>query len=260
MSPAPSTNPSPEPADAGTAQDHRKAVLHGVGDGLSMPFFMVLASMMGFGSLARDSGLTFGVAVTSTATVWGLPGQVAFAELFAVGAPVLAIIVASSMANLRFLPMSLSLLALFRADKRAWRWRYVLVAIMSINTWSLTLMHGPAMAPEQRFYYYSGLCAICMTGGLIGTALGYHLAASFPFYVTVSLIYLNPVYFVFLFSGVRHRNCILALMIGAVLGPLFHLISPEWGLPFCGVIAGTAAYWIDRRMPVQAGDGGGGAP
>ncbi len=216
-----------------------------------MPFFMVLASMMGFGSLARDSGLSFGVSVVSTATVWGLPGQVAFAELFAVGAPVLAIMLASSMANLRFLPMSLAMLPLFRGDKHAWRWRYLLVAVMSVNTWALTLRHGPAMAQDQRFSYYMGLCIICMTGGLTGTALGYHLAASLPFYITVSLIYLNPVYFVFLFSAVRYRNCILALMFGAVLGPLFHLISPEWGLPFCGVIAGTAAFWIDRRMPTK---------
>ena len=233
--------------------ERRKAFFRGVGDGLSMPFFMVLASMMGFGSLARDSGLSFGVSVISTATVWGLPGQVAFAELFAVGAPVLAIMLASSMANLRFLPMSLSLLALFRNQKPAWRWRYLLVALMSINTWALTLRNGPSMAADQRFSYYMGLCITCMTGGLAGTALGYHLAASFPFYVTVSLIYLNPVYFVFLFSAVRHRNCILALMFGAVLGPLFHLISPEWGLPFCGVIAGSAAYWIDRRMPSRTG-------
>ena len=254
MPPAPSSNPSPGPADAETARNNRKAILNGVGDGLSMPFFMVLASMMGFGSLARDSGLTFGVAVTSTATVWGLPGQVAFAELFAVGAPVLAIIVASSMANLRFLPMSLSLLALFRNDRRAWRWRYLLVALMSINTWTLTLMHGPAMTQELRFYYYMGLCVTCMTGGLIGSALGYHLAVVFPFYITVSLVYLNPAYFIFLFSGVRHRNCLLALLIGTVLGPLFHLISPDWGLPFCGVVAGTAAFWIDRRMPATTGD------
>ena len=45
----------------------------------------------------------------------------------------------------------------------------------------------------------------------------------------------------------------MALMIGAALGPLFHLISPEWGLPFCGVIAGTAAFFIDQRL----GDGHG---
>jgi len=240
--------------------EHRKAFLRGVGDAFSMPFFMVLASMMGFGSLARDSGLSFGVSVVSSATVWGLPGQVAFAELFAVGAPVLAIMLASSMANLRFLPMSLSMLPLFRGGKRAWRWRYLLVFMMSINTWALTLQNGPSMAQELRFPYYMGLCITCMIGGLMGTALGYHLSASLPFYVTVSLIYLNPVYFIFLFSTVRHRNCILALMFGALLGPLFHLISPEWGLPFCGVIAGSAGYWIDRRMPSAAEKLPGGGP
>jgi predicted branched-subunit amino acid permease len=145
--------------------------------------------------------------------------------------------------------MSISLLPLFKKNKRAWQWRYFLVFLMSINTWALTLRHGPTMPPNLRLPYYLGLCIICMSGGLAGTALGYHLATAFPFYITVSLIYLNPVYFVFLFSSVQHRNCILSLLFGVLLGPLFHLISPDWGLPFCGLVAGSAGYWIDRRMP-----------
>ena len=217
-----------------------------------MPVYVVAASMLGFGSLARDSGLSFGVSVVSTATVWGLPGQVAFAELFAVGAPVLAIVLASSMANLRFLPMSLSLMPLFRADRRGWRWRYLLVAMMSVNTWALTLRRGPNLNENQRVPYFTGLSVTCMTAGVLATALGYHLAGTLPFYVTVSLIFLNPMYFIFLFSSIRQRSCILAMMIGAVLGPLFHMISPDWGLPFVGVIAGSAAFLLDRRM------GGGG--
>ena len=96
--------------------------------------------------------------------------------------------------------------------------------------------------------YFTGLSITCMTVGVISTALGYLLAGTLPFFITASLIFLNPVYFVFLFSSVRHLNCILALMIGAVLGPVFHLVSPDWGLPFCGVIAGTAAYFLDRRI------------
>lgn len=213
-----------------------------------MPVFVVGASMLGFGSLARDSGFGFGVTVISTATVWGLPGQVAFAEMFAIGAPVLAIVLASSMANLRFLPMSLSLMPLFRDDPAAWRWRYLLVAMMSVNTWALTLRRGPSLADNHRGPYFTGLSITCMTVGVISTALGYLLAGTLPFFITVSLIFLNPIYFVFLFSSVRQRNCILALLIGAVLGPLFHLVSPNWGLPFCGVMAGTAAYFMDRRM------------
>ncbi|OHC76664.1 MAG: hypothetical protein A3B62_07140 [Rhodospirillales bacterium RIFCSPLOWO2_01_FULL_65_14] len=213
-----------------------------------MPFFVVTSSMIGWGSLARDSGFSAGVSIVATATVWGLPGQVAAAELYAVGAPLLAIAIASSMANLRFLPMSLSLMPLFRDDKAGWRWRYLLVALMSVNTWAVTLRYGPAMPADQRVPYYTGLSVTCVTAGVAGTALGYHLAGMLPFYVTVSLIFLNPMYFAFLFAGVRARNCLLALAIGAVLGPITHLISPEWGLPFCGVIAGTVAYYLDRRM------------
>ncbi len=213
-----------------------------------MPVFVVGASMVGFGSLARDSGFGFAVSVISTATVWGLPGQVAFAEMFAIGAPVLAIVLASSMANLRFLPMSLSLMPLFRDDPTAWRWRYLMVAMMSVNTWALTLRHGPPLPLDQRAPYFTGLSVVCMTAGLAGTALGHHLAVTLPFFITVSLIFLNPMYFVFLFAGVRQRNGIMALIIGAILGPLVHQISPDWGLVFCGVIAGTAAYWLDRRI------------
>ncbi len=242
-------SPTPDGALAG----RRQAFFRGVGDGFKMPVYVVAASMLGFGSLARDSGISFAVTVVSTATVWGLPGQVAFVELFAVGAPVLVMVVASSMANMRFLPMSISMIPLFRGDKAAWGWRYVMVAMMSVNTWALTIRHSPEMPDHHRAPYFTGLSILCMTTGVLATALGYHLAGTLPVYITVSLIFLNFMYFTFLFCGVRQRNCLLAVIIGAILGPLFHLISPDWGLPFCGVIAGSAAVLVDKRM----GDGDG---
>lgn len=243
------SKPPPEAAAGGpTPADRRAAFISGAKDGLGMPVLVIGASMVGFGSLARDSGFGWGISIISTITVWGLPGQVAFAELFAVGAPVLAIVLASSMANLRFLPMSLSMMPLFRDDRAAWRWRYLLVAMMSVNTWALTVRRGPSLPADQRVPYFIGLWAACMTAGVAGTALGYHLAGTLPSSVTVSLIFLNPVYFVFLFAGVRHRKFVLALIIGAVLGPLVHRVSPDWGLVFCGVIAGSSAYWLDRRI------------
>ncbi|MFQ5765626.1 MAG: AzlC family ABC transporter permease [Rhodospirillales bacterium] len=244
--------PNPAPG-ARVFADRRQAFLGGAADALRMPIYVVFGSMLGFGSLAQDLGIGLGVSVVTTATLWGLPGQVAFVELFAVGAPVLAIALASSMANLRFLPMSLGMMPLFRGDRAAWRWRYGLVAMMSVNTWALTMQHGPAMPAEQRVAYFTGLSAVCMTTGVVATALGHHLAGTLPYFVTVSLIFLNPVYFTFLFATVRQRSWVLAIVFGAVLGPVIHLISPEWGLPFCGAIAGTAAYLIDRRM--GGGDG-----
>ena len=59
--------------------------------------------------------LGLGVALISTAGIWSLPGQVAFAELYAAGASVAVIVVAVSMANVRFLPLVLSLMPLVRS-------------------------------------------------------------------------------------------------------------------------------------------------
>ena len=52
-------------------------------DALGFPALILLASMTGFGSLARESGLGLGVALSATAGIWGLPGQIALAEFHA---------------------------------------------------------------------------------------------------------------------------------------------------------------------------------
>jgi len=215
---------------------------------------MVTSSMIGFGSLARESSLSLGVSVTSTVSIWGLPGQVAMAEMFALGAPFLAIVIASSMANLRFLPMALSMLPLLRADKRAWRWRYLLVQIMSINIWAVFTARAPALPPVERFPFYLGIAVVCMVAGISGTAVGFILAGSLPTTVTVSLVFLNPAYFVFIFSSVRQRNCIIAVIIGAALGPYLHTLIPNWSVPLCGLIAGTAAFGLDRWFGGRRGN------
>ena len=218
----------------------------GVWDATGLPALVLLASMTGFGTLARESGLPWIIAVLSSITVWALPGQVVMAELYAAGAPLLAIAVAVAGANARFLPMTVSLLPQFQAVRTGWR--YLLAQFISVNTWALTMRRGPSLPPEQRAPYFSGVAVVCMGSGTIGTALGFVLAGALPRTVTLGLVFLNPVYFALLFAGVRHRAGVLALLIGAVLGPALHLVWPRWGLPVTGIVAGTLAVMIDRAL------------
>ena len=82
---------------------------------------------------------------------------------------------------------------------------------------------------------------------LIATAAGYLLAGALPDYVTLGLVFLNPIYFILLLGGeVRHRQGVLALLCGAAAGPLMHLLTPQWGLLAAGVLGGTLAYGVDR--------------
>lgn len=222
-------------------------------EGGTFPALMVVGSMIGFGSLARDAGMTLTTSVISTIGIWGLPGQVAMAELFALGAPVAAIVIASSMANLRFLPMALSLVPMFRADARAWRWRYVLTQLMSVNIWAVAMLRLPHLPIDQRFPFYLGVAIICIFAGGCGTVLGFVLAGTMPPYVSVSLIFLNLAYFAFVFSSTKQRNCIIAVLIGTAIGPIVYQFWPDWGLPVCGLIAGTCAYYIDIGLEGRHG-------
>ncbi|MSO92659.1 MAG: branched-chain amino acid ABC transporter permease [Rhodospirillales bacterium] len=229
------------------------AFRHGLRDALGLPALVLLASMTGFGSLARESGFTALIAVLSSAAVWALPGQVVMAELYAAGAPLLAIAVAVAGANARFLPMTVALIPQFQQARTSWRWRYLLAQMISVNTWALAMRRGPSLPPEQRAPYFSGVSLVCMGSGVIGTACGFVLAGALPRVVTLGLVFLNPVYFALLFAGVRHRAGVLALLIGAALGPTIHLAWPRWGLPMTGLLAGTIAVLLDRAWEKRRG-------
>lgn len=220
-------------------------------DAAKLPAFMVVASMTGFGALVNSANMGALEALMATFLIWGLPGQVAFVELFLMGAPVLSLVLAVSMANMRFLPMSLSLVPMFKGSPWGWRYRYLWTFLMSVNTWAGLMRKVPYLTVEQRAPYYFGYSVVCMLGGLGGTLLGYLLAGTLPFFVTVSLVFLNPIYFAFLFAATQSRAAALALVAGALLGPPAYMVSPDWGLPFCGLIAGTAGFLADKWLKAR---------
>lgn len=236
------------PPHSDTDIDVMKLFWMGFRDGFSLPAFMVSASMIGYGALVHSAGMDIFIAIVSTIGIWGLPGQVAFIEYVLLGAPVASILLAVSLANMRFLPMSLSLVPLFRNSESGWRWRYLWVQFMSVNTWVGLLRKIPDLTPDQRGPYYAGFSTICMIAGSGGTTLGFLMAETLPFFVTVTLVFINPIYFAFVFAAMRARACLIAFAAGALTGPLFYLLSPEWSLPMCGIVAGTVGFYADRIL------------
>ena len=217
-------------------------------DATGMPALVLFASMVGYGSMAREAGLTLWTAVASTGLIWGLPGQIAMIELYALGAPVIAIVAASSAANARFLPMVLSVMPLFNEALPRKRWRYVVAQFMSLNPWAAIMRRGPAMTPADRPPYYAGFAGVCIGAALLGTGAGFVMAGAMSRGVTLTLVFLNPVFFTLVFADARGRAAILAVLAGIAAGPLFHLLSPDWGLLLTGLVAGMGAYLADRVL------------
>lgn len=209
---------------------------------------MVFIAMLGFGSLAKslDVGLVF--TLLTAATIYGLPGQVAMLELHATGATMLAVVAGVAMANMRFFPMSVVLAALFGTQGRWYRFRYLVVQVMSINSWSHTLETLPDLPEKDRIAYFTGFGTLCFAGGCCGAATGWLLAASMSLSVTLTLIYLNPVYFIFLFCRNTKPQIVISVVAGAILGPPLYLLSSDWGLPVCGIVAGSIGFAAHRLV------------
>jgi predicted branched-subunit amino acid permease len=222
-------------------------VRKGVREALGVPAIVMCASFVGFGAMVHHAGLSLWHGVISTATGWGLPGQIALVEMYALGASLFAISLAVALAQARLLPMTVTLMAVLRARGKP-RWQYFLAAhLVAVTGWAVAMRECPAMPAAQRLPYYFAFAGTLWFLTLLATAGGFALAGVVPPLVNLGLVFLNPIYFMLVFAGdVRRRARALALGFGAVCGPALHLASPDWGLLATGLIAGTAAYAVDR--------------
>ena len=147
--------------------------------------------------------------------------------------------------------MLVIMLPLFQGTKKSHKLRFVLAQLMSINIWSITMQKVPSLPINERLPFYLGASCVCLIGGILGTIIGYVVAGKIPPYLSLSLIFLNPAYFVFVISSASQRNCIIAVITGAFLGPSIHALAPNWSAPLTGIIAGTFAFYFDRVLKAK---------
>lgn len=220
-----------------------------VREALGMPGLVLLASYVGFGSLVRQSGLDLPQGLVSTASTWALPGQVAMVELSAVGASVLSIAIAVVLTNARLTPMVVTILPLFRDTGMPRRVTYAVAHLVAVTAWATALRRLPGLPPQERVGWFVGFALTLWVLSMAGTALGYYLAGAVPAPVTLGLVFLNPLYFMLiLMVDLRQRARTLAMVMGAALGPVLHLVTPTYGLLLTGVLAGALAFSTDRVL------------
>lgn len=231
----------PATAAAQTAKDART---RGIRDAIGVPALMVLTGMMGFGSLAADSEISLLGSLIASAGIWGLPGQIAMVEFYAAGAGAIAVAVAVSVANARFMPMAMVMFPMMRGGIKHPMHSYGLAQLMSVNSWAACNIAFPSIPLEHRVHYYTTFALTLVAVGQIGTALGYFAVGIIPRSATLGLLFLNPCYFALLFAGTRVPAYIVALVLGAVAGPLVYMVIPEWSLVVTGLAAGTLAFFL----------------
>jgi len=228
----------------------RAAYKAGLRDIVGAPALVLAATYLGFGSLVRVSEWPLWLGLLNTITGWAIPGQIVLVELFASGGSLLAVAIAVWLTNMRLLPMTLAMMPMMMTPGTP-RWRYYVAAhFIAVTGWVQAMRECPLLPVEERLPYFVGFAGSLFVMTIGATALGFVLAGSVPTSVSLGLVFLNPIYFMLVFAAdARSRARVIALILGAVAGPLFHMVSPTWGLMLTGCIAGTVAFFGDRLLP-----------
>ena len=90
--------------------------------------------------------------------------------------------------------------------------------------------------------------ALMFTVPIFSTILGYYSADFLNREMMIGLAIINPIYFTCTMIGVmKSIQLNVSIILGAILGPLFYLISPDWCVLIGGFVAGTVAFVIGEK-------------
>jgi len=238
-----------------------RSLARGLLTAFSVPAAVLFATALGFGALARDGGFTVAHTAFITASMFALPNQVVLVDQLARNETLLAAAFAVTLAALRLLPMTVTIVPQFIRGPRPRPLLELLAAhFVAITPWIEGNRHLPSVPPDLRLAFYLGMGLGLSAVMLAGTLAGYALAGSVPVAVAATLLFLTPIYFLLsLVATSQSRMDLFAIGIGCALAPVFYLAAPGFDLLATGLVGGTVAFLLRGRTHL-AGRGRGRGP
>ncbi len=225
----------------------RAGFLSGCREALGAPAAVMSAGFIGYGSMANDAGIPFWLTALATVIIWALPGQIILAQMYAVKASAMAIILAVMMSAMRFLPTGMALMPLIQFDKHSLIKKLLVSQFIAMTSWALAMREFPLMPARQRGPWLAGFGVVCTFFGIILSAVGYLLAGAVPPAIRLGLVFLPPIYFTLLmFGDIRSMRMGMSVVCGSLMAPLVYSLSPDWSVLMGGVGGGSLAYWSLR--------------
>lgn len=206
------------------------------------------ASFIAIGALLKNIGFTIEESIFSSFLIYALPGSLVLAESTIIGASLLNIFLAVWLVNARLYPMTVSLMPLVMSNSQP-RWKYYLSChFVAVSSWLILKSNYKEIDRENRLDFWIGIGTATWLIGIFSTIVGYVSADYLNKDMMIGLAIVNPIYFMCAMIGVMNSKSIsLAIILGAIFGPLFYFVSPEWCILFGGVIAGTIAFLIGEK-------------
>jgi predicted branched-subunit amino acid permease len=246
----PFIDPSEIKLEASVAQRYKnrsEAFWAGIRDAAGAPAMVLFTGMVGFGAMGKTNGMDAWFTTATSFFMFALPGQVVLLEMAITGSSVVAIALAVTLTSTRFITMTVTLFPQFHEKDRN-HGLYASVHLLAMTAWAISMREFQTIEAKHRSSYFIGLGLLCWIISIPGTILGYLLAGVVPPYVTLGLVFINPLFFLLTFTEVKPWVNRIAIGLGFVLGPFFFLLDRDTSLLTTGLVGGTIAYVFDRKV------------
>ena len=227
-----------------------RAFLLGLRAAYSVAAFVLFATALGFGALARDTGFTLGHTAFLSLTMFALPNQVVLIDQLARGASLASAALAVTLAAVRLFPMVATIMPTLRGSTRRPLLEVLAAHFVAVTTWIEGARRLPAMPEDVRLHHHLGIgVAVCFMM-VLGSVTGYLLSVGMPPVVSAALVFTTPLYFILsLVATAKARLDMAAIILGCGLAPLFYLIVPGPDLLATGLVGGTLAFLWGTARP-----------
>ena len=216
--------------------------------GVGSPAIALGASFIAIGALLKNLGFSIQESIFSTFLTYALPGSLVMAESMFIGASLINIFVAVWLVNARLYPMTVALMPLLMHEDQP-RWKYYLSChFIAVSSWLIMKDNYEEIEKKNRIDFWIGIGTATWSVAIISTIIGFVASDFLNKDMLIGLAIVNPIYFICMMIGaMRTMQIILSVILGAILGPSFYFLSPEWSILFGGFFAGTIAFFIGEK-------------
>ena len=216
--------------------------------GAGSPAMALGASFVAIGALFKNLGFTIQESIFSTFLTYALPGSLVMAESMFIGASLINIFIAVWFVNARLYPMTVALMPLLMHENQP-RWKYYLSChFIAVSSWLIMKDNYGSIKKENRIDFWIGIGTATWSVAIFSTIIGYVVSDFLNKDMLIGLTIVNPIYFICMMIGAMKTSQIsFSVIFGAILGPAFYFLSPEWCVLFGGFIAGSIAFLIGEK-------------
>lgn len=223
--------------------------LHGMRGIFSVPAMILMSAFIGFCGFAFEAGIPLGQTLFMTASIWALPAQIVQIGAILAGASLPTAAIAVALSSMRLMPMVAALVPVIRTKSTPTWLLLILSHFVAVTAWVFTMQRIHTVPREGRVAFFAGFGLTISLANIILVGVTYDIISHLPALVAGGLFLLTPMYFLTsIWASARSPEIHYAMIIGLILGPVFHVMTPEIGLLLAGVVGGTLAFTIERSI------------